>query len=223
MFAAALFDLDGTLIDTEPRSRAAWAKLFARHGVPVTESTLRSFAGRPGKEVLREHLALFPGLTVEELAAEAVGYTAGADMPEVREVPGALALVARLHRAGIPLGVVTSAPRSYAHHELRRIGVLDLLDVVITADDVTRGKPDPEGCLSACASLNADPATVVVFEDAPAGITAAKRAGTHCVAVTTTEPPSALSAADLILPDFTTLPWPPPFLPTPRTAAADLH
>jgi beta-phosphoglucomutase-like phosphatase (HAD superfamily) len=63
--AAALFDLDGTLIDTEPRSQAAWMKLFAKHGVPVAKETLAGFAGKPGKGANAEHLAAFPGRTAE--------------------------------------------------------------------------------------------------------------------------------------------------------------
>ncbi|MCB5906575.1 HAD family hydrolase [Streptomyces pinistramenti] len=208
MHTAVLFDLDGTLIDTEPRSREAWARLFRCHGVPHDDAVLRAFAGRPAKEAVAEHLASFPGHTVEELCAEAMAYTALPDMPAVAPVSGARELLLRLRRHGVALGVVTSGPRGYAEGELAAMGALPLLDVLITADDVTRGKPDPEGYLAACSALRAAPGQAVVFEDAPAGILAAKRAGAFCVGLTTTQPANALAGADLVLPDLADVPWP---------------
>ncbi|MFE9609909.1 HAD family hydrolase [Streptomyces sp. NPDC006012] len=216
MYTAALFDLDGTLIDTEPRSYEAWSRLFRNHGVPCDEATLKGFAGRPGREALRDQLDRFPGHTVDELFAEAIAYTALPDMPPVRAVPGALELLARLRAQGVPLGLVTSGTRDYARHELGVFGALDFFDVLITADDVTRGKPDPQGCLRCCTALGVDASAVVVFEDAPAGVAAAKRAGADCVAITSTQPAAALAAADLIVPDLTGMTWPPP---TPAVAA----
>ncbi|MFG3254747.1 HAD family hydrolase [Streptomyces sp. NPDC048172] len=207
--AAALFDLDGTLVDTEPRSRAAWAALFAAHGVPVAPHALDAFAGRPGKEAIAEHLADFPGHTAEELYQEAKGYSGGPGMPATRPVPGAVALLVRLREEGVPLAVVTSGTREYAKGELAALGVLDLLDALVTADDVTRGKPDPEGYVRACALLDVRPEDAVVFEDAPAGIEAARRAGAFCVALTVTQPAEALAGAGLVLPDLTGVTWPP--------------
>ncbi|MFG2120266.1 HAD family hydrolase [Streptomyces sp. NPDC048710] len=217
MYTAALFDLDGTLIDTEPRSFEAWSRLFRNHGVPHDEATIKGFAGRPGREALLDHLDRFPGHTADELFAEALGYTALPDMPPVRAVPGALELLDRLRESGVPLGLVTSGTRDYARHELGAIAALDLFDVLVTSDDVTRGKPDPQGCLACCAALGVEPSTVVVFEDAPAGVMAAKRAGADCVAITSTQSAAALAAADLIVPDLTGMTWPPP---TPSVAAA---
>ncbi|MFG2226731.1 HAD family hydrolase [Streptomyces sp. NPDC048644] len=208
MHTAALFDLDGTLIDTEPRSREAWARLFRSHDAPHDDAVLRAFAGRPAKEAVAEHLALFPGHTVEELCAEAMAYTALPDMPAVAPVAGAKDLLIGLRQQGVALGVVTSGPRGYAEGELAAMGALPFLDVLVTADDVTRGKPDPEGYLAACSALRTAPGMTVVFEDAPAGILAAKRAGAFCVGLTTTQPAGALVGADLILADLADVPWP---------------
>jgi sugar-phosphatase len=217
MYTAALFDLDGTLIDTEPRSYEAWSRLFRNHGVPHDDATIRGFAGRPPREALLDHLPRFPGHTVDELFAEALAYTTLPDMPPVGAIPGALELLARLRKSGVPLGLVTSGTRDYARHELGAVGALDLFDVLVTSDDVSRGKPDPEGCLKCCAALGVSPADVVVFEDAPAGVAAAKSAGADCVAITSTQSAEALAAADLIVPDLTGMTWPPP---TPAMTAA---
>ncbi|MFD2467621.1 HAD family hydrolase [Amycolatopsis silviterrae] len=195
MFAAALFDLDGTLVDTEPRSQAAWRRLFSQHGVALAGPLLASFAGRPGKTVLAENLHLFPGdATVDDLFAEAMSYATSAAEP----MPGAVELVQALHELGWPIGVVTSGTRDYANAELTALGVRPLFETVITAEDVSRGKPDPEGYLLGCTRLGAEPARTVVFEDAPAGIEAAKAAGTFCVAIGADS-----SAADLAVADWT--------------------
>lgn len=195
MFAAALFDLDGTLVDTEPRSRAAWRRLFLAHDVPLDEDVLASFAGRPGKTVLAENRHRFPGEpAVDELFAEAMSYATGT----APALPGAVALVRALHETGLPIGVVTSGTRDYAHAELDALGVRALFGTIVTAEDVSRGKPDPEGYLLGCARLGVEPAGTVVFEDASAGVEAARAAGTFCVAVTTAD-----LAADLVLADLT--------------------
>jgi sugar-phosphatase len=216
MHRAALFDLDGTLIDTEPRSRQAWTHLFVRHGVPCDDTVLASFAGRPAKEALTDHLPAFPGYTVEELAAEALSYTALPDMPPVVPVRGALELLRTLSARGVPLALVTSGTRVYAHGELTAIDAEHFFDVIVTADDVTRGKPDPQGYLHACAALGVHPSHSVVFEDAPAGVTAAKSAGAYCVALTTTQPAAALAAADLVVPHLDAVRWPPTAVALPQ-------
>jgi sugar-phosphatase len=203
-FEAALFDLDGTLVDTEPRSQAAWRRLFLAHHVPHDQRMLASFAGRPGKAVLTEHRHQFDRRhTVDELFAEALSYATTPAAP----VPGAVELVRALHSTGTPVGVVTSGTRDYARAELDALGLPALLAVLITAEDVAAGKPSPEGYLAGCRALGVAPPRTVVFEDAPAGVAAAKAAGAYCVAVTTTQPAAALCAADLVVPDLSGLRW----------------
>src|SRR5690606_7259883 len=86
---AVVFDLDGTLIHTEPRNRLLWAKLFETHGVPHDEELIGSFAGRRGREVLAEVLHLFPGEhTVEELLRQVVAFEEHPDWPPAEPVPG---------------------------------------------------------------------------------------------------------------------------------------
>ncbi|SEF95655.1 sugar-phosphatase [Thermomonospora echinospora] len=206
--AAAIFDLDGTLIHTEPRNRVLWTRLFERHGVAHDEALIASFAGRRGHEVLAELLHLFPGRTVEELFRQAIEYEEHPDWPDAEPVPGAVELVHSLHAEGVPLGLVTSGMRPYAHGLLEELGITRLLDVIVTADDVRNGKPHPEGYLAACAHLAVSPARAVAFEDAPAGVAAAKAAGMAVVAVATTMPAARLSQADRIVADLREVRWP---------------
>ncbi|WP_030165781.1 HAD family hydrolase [Spirillospora albida] len=199
---AAVFDLDGTLIDTEPRSKLMWRQLFEEHGAPHDDELLTSFAGRRGREVLAEVAHLFPGRPVEELFEQVVSYEALPDLPAPAPVPGAVDLVRSLARAGVPLAVVTSGQRPYAEGLLGALGIRDLLDIVVTAGDVVTGKPHPEGYLAAASHLNVPPAAAVGFEDAPAGVAAVKAAGMTCVGVTTTQPVGALAEADHVVADL---------------------
>jgi HAD superfamily hydrolase (TIGR01509 family) len=199
MFEAALFDLDGTLVDTESRSQAAWNQLFRAHGLAADARLVASFAGRPGRSVLAEIRHRFGAdHTVEDLFEEAMSYATAAAEP----VRGAVELVRAMHAHGIPVGVVTSGTRDYARAELAALGVGALLSVLITAEDVTNGKPDPERYRTGCRALEVAPGRTVVFEDTPAGIAAAKAAGASCVAVTTSQPAAALAAADLVVADL---------------------
>jgi sugar-phosphatase len=204
---AAVFDLDGTLVNTEPASRRRWARLFDAHGAPYDDALLGSFAGRRGREVLAELIHLFPGRTADELYDEVVSYELGPDV--ALPVPGAVPLVRSISAGDVPIGVVTSGVRPYAEGQLVRLGIRELLDVVITADDVAEGKPSPEGFLAACARLDVAPGVAVAFEDAPAGVAAAKAAGMPTVAIATTQSPEALAAADLVVTDLTEVTWPP--------------
>ncbi|MYU23110.1 HAD family phosphatase [Streptomyces sp. SID8352] len=204
---AALFDLDGTLVATEHRSRAAWTRLFTTHGLPCDDALLATFVGRRGQEALADHVHRFPGHTVDELFEEACGYLMGPDSPPPFAVPGAAELLADLSGRGVPLAVVTSGLREHAVELLGHVGGAELFQVIVTAEDVSAGKPDPQGYLAACEALGVHPADGVAFEDAPAGVRAASTAGLRCVALTTTHDAADLARADLILPDLTPVRW----------------
>ncbi|GHE93956.1 HAD family hydrolase [Streptomyces fumanus] len=208
MTHAALFDMDGTLVDTEARSRAAWTLLFEAHGVPYDESLLLTFSGRRGQEVLGEHLHLFPGGTVEELYAEAVSYYSSPALPPIAPVPGAVELVRLLHSEGVRMAVVSSGRRRDIEPTLHQLAMHDMFELIVAAEDVRHGKPHPEGYLSASRRLDVPPSQAVVFEDSPAGVTAAKAAGARCIGVATSQPPQALLHADYTVTDLTEVSWP---------------
>lgn len=206
---AAVFDLDGTLVLSEGRNRAIWSAFFTAHGIPVDEDLLVRVTGRRGLDSLAELAHLFPGRTVEQLYAQVCELESRLDLPPIVPTPGAAELVRQIGRTGTPLGLVTSATRGYAEACLDDVGVRELFSVVVTAEDVGRGKPDPEGYLLACARLGVDPTHAVGFEDAPAGVAAVKAAGMRCVGVTTSQPARSLSEADAVVADLTQVTWPP--------------
>ncbi|MEO3859286.1 HAD-IA family hydrolase [Acrocarpospora sp. B8E8] len=205
MRPAALFDLDGTLINSEARSLVVWGMLLDSHGVEHDENVLRGFMGRRGPDVLGEML---PGYDMHALMVEINSYLALPGLPEVEVVPGAAEFVHAVAASGAPTALVTSARRWWAEDRLRWLGVYDLVQTIVTAEDVTAGKPDPEAYLTAAARLGVEPADCVVFEDSLAGIAAARAAGMTCVGLATTHHPGELAHADLVVADLTGVKWP---------------
>ena len=203
-----LFDCDGTLVDSEPRSFAAWTRLFDAHGAPWDEDLIRSFIGRRGTDVMPGLMHLFPGKTADALLAETLGYARAAHLPPLEPLAGAVELVRRVTAHGTPVALVTSGGRGYAEEALGDAGVRSAFTLLVTADDVTRGKPDPQAYLMACERLGVAPEEAVVFEDAPAGITAAHAAGSVCVAVATTHTRTELAGADLVVGSLAEIDWP---------------
>jgi len=194
--AAALFDLDGTLVDSEPVHRAAWNSFFDSRGWQISDETYAAhIVGRRGADAFRSLDGPWRDEDPETLMAEVLTHQATVDA-EPGRIPGAAELVRAVHRAGVPIAVVTSALRAWVDEALEFVGVADLVSVVVSAEDVSAGKPDPEGYLAACERLGVDPANVVAFEDSVSGVTAAASAGiARVVGVLTTSQADALRAA----------------------------
>jgi sugar-phosphatase len=176
--AAVLFDLDGVLIDSTPAVTRVWAGWAREHGLDPDEVVHRAH-GRPSIESIRE---LIPGCDDEaenrELERREI-----ADLDGIVPLPGALHLLSTL-----PPGrwtIATSCTRDLATVRIRAAG-LPVPAKIITASDITYGKPDPEPYQKAAALLGVAAEKCVVFEDVPAGIRAGKAAGARVIAVRTT-------------------------------------
>jgi mannitol-1-/sugar-/sorbitol-6-phosphatase len=186
MISAILSDLDGVLVDSTPAVAAAWAQWARSHGIDpaVLEGKIH---GVRSIEVIGE-IAPHLDVPAEAAAVEQLVF----DGPAAEMLPGADVLIGG--DVGVPVAIVTSCPDPLADRRLRDIG-LKPPRVLVTADRVTRGKPDPEGYALAARELGVDPAAAVVFEDAPAGIAAAKAAGARAIGITTTHDAGELLAA----------------------------
>ena len=183
--AAAVFDMDGTLLDTEPLYRDAIYAACAEQGYEMRDSVHLAQVGAPN-DVARalfyeEYGADFPfeqfHVRMHELMHE-IETTRG-----VTEKRGARELLALLKVKGIPTAVVTSTARSAALARLERAGLTELLDVIITRDDTEHGKPHPEPFLTAAARLGLAPEACLALEDSLNGIRAARAAGMMAVMV----------------------------------------
>ena len=193
--SAILFDLDGVLVDSLLVVERAWRRWAREHDLPA-EDLLAVVHGRTAREVI----GMFtPHLDAAEQALRVGGYETE-HRGELTVLPGARECLS-IARQG-RWAVVTSGTRALATTRLEVVG-LPAPEILITADDVTAGKPDPEPYRRAAAALGVTAAECAVVEDAPMGVLAAKRAGMTVLAVTTTHPAAALSQADLVLPGMT--------------------
>lgn len=176
-FDALVFDLDGTLVDSHAVHRAALREVFAKHGLSVPAA-----AGEPEGIAFTDWVArlvsrgLLPGdLPVRELQQECQRAVL-ARLAQVREVAPVVAM-ARWAQGRVPTAVTTSSSRGTAQAILLATGLRGLFDVLITREQVMRGKPAPDLFLLAATVLGAVPARCLVFEDTESGLYAAGRAG----------------------------------------------
>lgn len=177
-YAALLFDMDGTILTSIAAVERAW-RAWA-HRVNVSEaSVLHYMHGRRALDTIRHFL---PNVAEGVAQAEAAWLEACEmqDMDGISEIPGARAFLSALPKGR--WAVVTSATRPLALQRIAAAG-LPLPEVLIAADDVDRGKPDPAGYLMAAAALQVDAADCAVFEDAPAGIASGRAAGAQVIIV----------------------------------------
>ena len=199
---AAIFDMDGVLIDSFHAHYQSWLEMAGRRGLSISRQQFKESFG----STARHSMAQFWGagrFSDEEVKAMAQEKEAdfrriiAADFPAMR---GAAELVAALHTAGFGVAVGSSAPRENVAPAIDRLGVRAWLDAVVTGSDVRHGKPDPQIFLVAAERLGLPPARCVVIEDAPVGITAAAAAGMACVGLASTgRTRETLSRAQLVV------------------------
>ncbi|UYQ61146.1 HAD family hydrolase [Streptomyces peucetius] len=191
---ALLFDNDGTLVSSLESVNRCWTRWAGEYGITADAFARVELHGRPAAEIAAD---LLPARLVPEAVAR-IEHLEVEDVAQgVVALPGTLRLLAQLPPER--WAVVTSATRRLAEARLAEVGVRPKMTVA--ADDVTRGKPDPEPFLLAARMLGVDPARCVVFEDAPAGLTAGRAAGMRTVALTTTHTRAELTA-DIVVPDL---------------------
>lgn len=196
---AVLFDLDGVLVESREATERVWRDWAVRNGIDETE-LVSAMHGVRSVEVIR---ALRPELdAVAE--SEAIERRQAEDVEGLRAIPGAPEALGALREDRV--AVVTSATRPLAHARLGAVGIA-LPAVMVFAGDVARGKPDPEGYLTAAERLGVDPAEALVVEDSPPGVEAGRAAGAATVALTTTHGAEDVSAADVVIATLEELPF----------------
>jgi len=194
---AILFDLDGVLVDSAECIERTWRKWAGRHGLNA-DRVISLAHGRRAIETVR---LIAPDLSAdEELAVLAASESTTSE--GIYEIEGARALLEQLPPRG--WGVVTSGIRAVAEFRVHHTG-LPSPPVMICADEIAHGKPDPEGYLLAAARLGRSPEECVVVEDAPAGIESAQAAGMRVIAIAVTYARARLSDADAIVSRLTDL------------------
>jgi len=187
---AVLFDLDGVLVDSTPSVERAWREWAGRHGLDVTDILAVSHGRRTAETISLVAPHLDAVAEAKRLEAKEIE-----DAANVLPIEGVAALLETLPPQR--WAVVTSGTRALAHARLRACS-LPIPEAFVGAEDVQKGKPDPECYLRGAKLLGVGPDRCVVIEDAPSGIAAGRAAGAAVIAVTTTRPASELSGANAV-------------------------
>ena len=197
---ALLFDMDGTMVDSMPAHARSWELFAQRHHVALgVDEILRRTTGRNGVECIRELLgADVPEDRALALLAEKEAAYREFFAREFREVAGFATFFAQAHRQGLKLAVATAGDRHNIAFALRHLKLAAAPHAIVGGDEGLPGKPEPALFLEAARRLGAQPEGCIVFEDAPFGIEAAKRAGMRAVAICTTHGPAELGGPHVL-------------------------
>ena len=195
----AIFDWDGVIIDSSRQHEESWERLARETGKPLPEGHFKAGFGRKNEFIIPRILGWEEdpqqvrrlSLRKEELYREIVLEKG------LEPLPGVRTWLERLAAAGVPCAIGSSTHRKNIEVSLDVLGLRDFFREIVSAEDVSHGKPDPEVFLKAGAKIGTAPEKCVVFEDAHVGIEAAQRAGMRVIAVATTNPLSELGKADL--------------------------
>ncbi|MEI7912997.1 MAG: HAD family phosphatase [Verrucomicrobiota bacterium] len=183
-FDAVIFDCDGTLVDSMPAHFEAWCEALAVYGAcgVLREDVFFAMGGRPSRDIVMEINDLY-GLRLDPdaiaLAKRDAFYKRMGTITLIDEV----AAFAKSLRGRVPMAVASGSSRRVVEKTLQMLDVSDWFDEVVTAEDVTEGKPAPEIFLRAAKLLGVSPLKCLVLEDAPPGILAAQRAGMQVLAI----------------------------------------
>jgi len=205
---AALFDWDGVIIDSGAAHKRSWEMLAEEAGLPLpADHFLRGFGMR--NEVIIPELLRWTDdpyrVTALSLRKEEL-YRGLVEQEGIQVLPGVKVYLQSLKDAGVPCVLGSSTHRLNIETILDRIGLRPFFSDIVSSEDVTHGKPDPEVFLKAAAKAGSAPADCVVFEDAHHGILAAKAAGMKAVGVLTTHPGATLAGADRLVRQLDELP-----------------
>ena len=192
-FDAAIFDMDGLLVDSEPIWHDVEIDIFGRHGVPLTVQRCLETKGMFLGEAVDHWYARYPwrDASRHDVAAEILEAMARRLERSVELKPGAIEALEFCRARGAVLALASSSPRLLIDSVVRRFELTQQFAVVHSGEDEELSKPDPAIFLTTAALLGVVPAACVVFEDSAAGVLAAKGAGMVCVAVPEADPTAA--------------------------------
>lgn len=200
--AAAVFDCDGVLVDSEPLHAETWVEVLSRLGIRLDRRWFDRWIGVPDSD-LAGYLSAEMGLALppeEIVGRKRDAYRAAVEAGRLRAFPGVEEGVDRLRSRGIRLAVASNGRSEAVRQSLRRCGLLDRFPCLVGVEEVENGKPAPDLYLEAARRLGTPPGMCVVVEDSPAGVRAARAAGCRVLAVATSLGAGAVAEAEAVFP-----------------------
>jgi len=197
---AVIWDMDGVIADTAPHHFKAWQHVFQKRGVDFTEDDFRRNFGQRNDTIIRNTLGEYISQSeIDVIASEKEKNFRQRVRQHIKPLPGAIKLIRALKEHGYSMALASSAPMENIQLVIQGLGIENSFQAIVSGREVSEGKPSPQGFLLAAKKLGVEPKNCIVIEDAVAGITAAKRAGMLCLAITNTHPSKSLMEADLIV------------------------
>ncbi len=207
---ALIFDFDGVIVDSEPIHMMGFQKILETVGITLTqEGYYQKYLGFDDHDcfetILQEHGQAADEKQIAELAAQKTIIVKKALRESISALPGSVELINSLAKTQIPLAICSGALREEIKIAAEAVGVLDRFKTIVSAEDVARGKPDPQGYvlamdqLSQICEIDIYPAKCIAIEDSPMGIKSAKGARMKVLSVTNSYSAAELSQADRVV------------------------
>lgn len=202
---AAVFDMDGTLVDNNPFHIKAWQAFYQKRGRELLlDEYKKNINGRVANDI-------FPYIFQREIEPDEIELLSNEKeslyrelyKPHIKPIEGLVPFLEELQHAGLPMAIATSGLPVNIDFLFEHLIIKHYFQSIIDATQITKGKPDPEIFLKAAQRIDADPQSCVAFEDSVSGIAAAKAAGMKVVALTTMQQREFIQQADLIIDDYT--------------------
>jgi len=197
---AVIWDMDGVIADSGSFHLGAWQEIFGKREVKFSAEDFQHSFGKRNDTIIRK--AMGKGITpgeIEAIAREKERAFRRRARKRIKPLPGAVELIQSLNTQGVKMAIASSTPIENIRLVTEELGIENCFQAIVTGHDVIEGKPSPQVFLLAARRLGVEPRDCLVIEDAIAGVTAAKRAGMHCLAITNTHPRQSLKQADLIV------------------------
>ena len=200
-----IFDMDGTLIDSNPTHKKAYTEFLKRHDIELTDEDFMTYiSGRMNPDIFKHFFGDdLDQQRITELTNEKETIFQTMYGPEIKPINGLLDFLNSVQQAGIPMVLATSAPMMNVRFVFDHIPIESFFKAIVSEQDVAVGKPDPTVFRLAAEKVQASPETCLVFEDSEAGIKAAHGAGMPVVVLTTTNTADELNEAEMAIDDYT--------------------
>jgi beta-phosphoglucomutase len=206
-FKAAIFDMDGTMINNMNYHKLAWQAFLKRHGIELSEEEFKhKISGKKNNQIFEIVFGRKLGEDEElQYTEEKEGLYRELFKPDIKEIAGLTSIITELHNRGIKTAIATTAPAKNRDFALRELGLEGKFEVILGDEHVSQGKPHPEIYLETAKKLGVSPHECLVFEDSPPGVESGKNAGMTVVGILSSHSPEEISKADYVVGDFTQL------------------